>query len=268
MPSPARAARSAQSTPGFRVLARAGYAANGIVHVLLGVLVLVAAFGGSSESDQSGAFRAIADAPWGFAALWILAIALAALGAWHVIEALLPRGRSGTERLGRVASEAGQGIAFLALGVIAVTIALGARPRGEENAEAVSGGVLAMPGGPFLLGLAGLVVGGIGVGFVVIGVRGGFRKKIRVPAGAWGASVTALGVAGYVAKGVALGIVGVLLVVAAVRVDPSAAGGLDGAVKALLSAPAGPALATLVGIGFVAYGVFTMLRSRYALLES
>jgi hypothetical protein len=267
-PSARAAARTAQSSAPFRLLARGGYVANGVLHLLLGVLVLVASFGGSDEADQSGAFRAVGAAPLGFVALWVLAAGLFALGAWHAVAAFLPGGTSGVDRLGRIVTEAGKAVAYAAVGGVAASIALGARPQGEQGAENASGGLLALPGGPVVLFLLGAVVGGIGVGFVVIGVRRGFRKRISPPAGAAGTALVGLGVVGYAAKGVALAIVGVLLMIAAVRLDPETAGGLDGAVRALLQLPAGPLLGTAVGIGLIAYGAFTVLRARYARLEA
>lgn len=60
--------------------------------------------------------------------------------------------------------------------------------------------------------------------------------------------------AGYVAKGVALGVVGVLFMVAAATNDPEEAGGLDAALRSLLELPAGTALLTAVGLGITAYG--------------
>ena len=76
--------------------------------------------------------------------------------------------------------------------------------------------VLAFPLGGLVLGAVGLNVLGVGVGFVVMGLRRSFHEKVRLPDGAGGAVLTALGVFGFVAKGVALGVVGVLLVIAAV----------------------------------------------------
>src|SRR5690606_7287086 len=102
------AARAAESSRVFRVLARGGFAANGAVHLLTGVLVLVAAFGGRGEADQAGALRAIASAPLGFVALWAIAVGLWALGAWHAAEGVLARGRSATQRWRTRISEWGQ----------------------------------------------------------------------------------------------------------------------------------------------------------------
>ena len=56
----------------------------------------------------------------------------------------------------------------------------------------------------------------------------------------------------------------VLLLVAAVKVDPEAAGGLDAAIQTLLGLAFGPWLVGAVGIGFIAYGVFCLFRAKYA----
>lgn len=269
-----KAARTAESSRSFRLLARSGFVANGLVHILIGVIVLVVATGGDGETDQAGAFKAIADAPLGFAALWAAAVALWALGAWHAVEGILARGASAghgegaatVRRWGVRVSEWGQAVVFVALGVVAVTIALGARPDGDESAEGASRGILSVPGGAFLLGAIGLGIGIGGVAFVVMGVMRSFRKKMTIPQGAAGRGIEVLGAVGFVAKGVALGIVGVLLLIAAIRVEPDAAGGLDGAVEALLALPLGPVLAGVVGAGFIAYGLFCLFRARYARL--
>lgn len=261
------AARSAEQNPVLRALARAGYVANGIVHGMIGALVLVAAFGGRGEADQTGAFRSIAAAPWGFVLLWLIAIGLLALAVWHAVAAVGARRARRRDRLGILASEIGQAVVFAALGIISASVALGARPSAERTAEDASRGVLTVPGGPFLLGAVGLGVGTAGVVFIVMGVRRSFRSKVSLPHGAWGHAVSGVGVVGFVAKGAALGIVGVLLLVAAVRVEPDQAGGLDGAVQALLRLPAGPYLGAAVGAGFLAYAAFTVLRARYARLS-
>lgn len=261
-----RVARSAEASRGMRLLARGGFAANGVVHVLVGVIVLVIAFGGRGQSDQAGAFRAIAAAPAGFVALWALAVLLAGLGVWHVLDGILASRRSPTRRWGVRVSAWGQAVVFLTLAVIAGSVALGARPDTDETAQEASRGVLAVPGGVVVLLIVGVGIAIGGVVFVVMGVRRSFRRKMAIPAGRLGATVTVLGVTGFTAKGVALLIVGVLLVVAAVRVDPEAAGGLDGAIQALLQVFLGPLLVALVGAGLVAYGVFCFFRARYARL--
>lgn len=268
MPSSARtAARDAEANPAFRVAARTGYVANGILHLLIGGLVLAVGFGAAEDTDQTGAFRALAAVPLGAVALGALAIGLVALGCWHLLQAVAPRHLSGWRRLVRIAAEAPQGLVFVVIGILSASVALGARPRAEQAAEDASAAVLTLPLGGLLLGTTGVVVASVGIGFVWMGLRRSFHSKVRIPDGPAGHALSALGVVGFLAKGVALGIVGVLLVVAAVTVEPDTAGGLDGAVSALIALPTGPVLAFLVGLGFVAYGVFTVFRARYARLD-
>jgi len=261
-----RAAREARSSPALRALARGGYAANGLVHVIIGVIVIVIAVGGRGESDQAGAFKTIAAAPLGFVALWVLALLLGGLGVWHAADGLLTSRRSDVRKWGVRISEWGQALVFLALAAVSASVALGARPDADETAEDASRGVLTLPGGPWLLGIAGIGIGIGGVAFVVMGLRRSFRRKMSIPSGALGSGATVLGVVGFVAKGVALVVVGILLTVAAIKVDPGSAGGLDGAIRALLDVFAGPFLVAVVGAGFIAYGAFCFFRARYARL--
>lgn len=261
-----RVARDAEANPALRAFTRAGYAADGLVHLLIGAIVLVVTFGGDGESDQTGAFKAVAAAPLGFVVVWAVAVALWALAIYHVFEAMLARGETTAKKWSRRVGELGQVVAFAALGVIAAVVASGAQPNGEESVETASGALIATPGGPYLLGAIGLGVAVAGAVFIGLGILRRFRRFMTIPTGPPGAAVTVLGVAGYVAKGVALLIVGVLLVVAAVTLDPDVAGGMDGAVNALLEVTYGPWLGAAVGIGLLAYGLFLFARARYARL--
>lgn len=260
------AARAATDSAAFRALARTGFAANGVVHALIGAIVLTIAAGGQGDSDQAGAFTAIAEAPWGVVALWVLAVALAALGIWHVTGAVLARDSGDTPRWVTRLAEGGRAAVFLSLAAVSVTVALGSRPDGDSNAQSASGRLLSLPGGPFLLGAVGVGVAVAGIAFAVIGVRRTFRKKLTIPSGRTGRAVVVLGTVGYVAKGIALATVGVLLVIAAVRVSPDEAGGLDSAITALQALAFGPWIIAGVGVGFIAYGVFCGFRARFARL--
>jgi hypothetical protein len=59
-------------------------------------------------------------------------------------------------------------------------------------------------------------------------------------------------------------VVGVLFVVAAVTLDPKRATGLDGAVRSLASLPFGQVLLVAVGLGLIAFGLYTFVRARFA----
>jgi hypothetical protein len=70
-------------------------------------------------------------------------------------------------------------------------------------------------------------------------------------------------VVGFIAKGVSLVLMGVLIVIAAVRFDPAQANGLDAALKALAGQPYGPYLLAVLALGLFTYGVFGLVDARY-----
>lgn len=259
------AARAVERQPDARALARGGYVANGVVHLLIGSLIVAVAFGGERDADQTGAFRAVAELPLGFVALWAAAALLTALGLWHLAEGMLAsRRRRGAAVWGLRVSEWGQALVFLFFGGLSAAVALGARPHADEAARDVSRGILAVPGGVFAIVLVGVGVAIAGVVFAVMGVRRSFRSKMTIPEGAIGRVVAGLGVTGFIAKGVALGSLGGVLIVAAVRSRADEAGSLDAAIRALLDLSFGREIVVVVGAGLLAYGVFTVFRARYA----
>ncbi|WP_029144542.1 DUF1206 domain-containing protein [Microbacterium luticocti] len=259
------AARTAESSTVFEIFARAGFAAVGVIHLLVGVLAIALACGAHADSSPSGALKAVAGTPVGSVLLWILALVLWVLAVWEGFDGLLGRGTSESKAARRV-SDWARGLGYLVLGVVAASIALGSRPNADRSAVDISRGLLAVPGGVFVLGAVGIGIAVAGAVFAVIGVRRGFRKKMTLPPGLAGRAIEALGLIGYAAKGLALLVVGILVLVAAVRVDPQAAGGVDAAMSALMALPFGPLLTALVGAGFVLYGAFCLLRTRYAKL--
>ncbi len=269
-PSASGVARQAKNSPVLSVLARTGYAVNGILHLLIGGIAIGVASGvgagSGAQADQSGALGALASAPGGVFVLWLVFVGLTALGIWQLLSAALVRDPDATKRVAHVAGELGKALAYLAIAATAFSFASGAGSNSASSTKNFSATLLASPGGVFLLIVVGLGVLAIGVVFVVRGVRQSFTKHIRVPGGSAGKAVVALGVVGYVAKGIAVGVVGILFIVAAATADPSQATGLDGALRAMLALPFGGVILVTVGIGVIAYGLYCFARARLAKL--
>ena len=72
-----------------------------------------------------------------------------------------------------------------------------------------------------------------------------------------------LGKVGYIAKGVAIAIVGGLFCYAAITHDPKKSGGLDQALQTVLEQPFGQVLLTAIALGIAAYGVFCFARAKH-----
>ncbi len=261
------AAAGLQRSPGFAVAARLGHAVNGLLHLLIGVVAFrLATGGGEGEADQSGALGSIAGSPGGRVLLWVVVVGLVGLGLWQLVETVLARGEDAKHTWAARAKELGKAVAYLAIAAPALRFAMGGSSDSSEQTQSLSARLLEAPGGVVLLVVLGLAVVAVGVYFGFKGATKRFRDDLAVPAGSIGRGITALGVAGYVAKGVALVAVGVLFVVGAVTADPSRATGLDGALQSLAGLPAGVAVLAITGLGLIAYGLYCGARARYAKL--
>jgi hypothetical protein len=117
------------------------------------------------------------------------------------------------------------------------------------------------PGGRWLVGLVGLGVVVAGAYHVYRGWTKRFLDDLEEHPGTW---ATRAGRAGYIGKGAAIAIVGLLFLVAAWRHDPERASGLDGALRTLRDQPYGSALLTVVAVGFAAYGLYAFSRAKHA----
>lgn len=270
--SPMSAADRAGSSDALENLARIGLIAYGVVHLLIAWLALQLAWGGGSGStDQSGAMATLADSPVGKPLLWVVALGMIALAVWQLAEVLRWRhGLSGSgdarkKAVTKTAKSIGKAVVYAALAVLAIRFATGSGSSSSQQQQQTTTGVFGWPGGRWWVGLAGLVLIGMGIFHVYKGVSKRFLKQIDLGAASPGARrlVERVGTVGFPGKGVALALVGGLLVHAALTFDPAEARGLDGALHSVLDAPFGEFLLTLVALGIAAFGVFCLIRARY-----
>jgi hypothetical protein len=202
----------------------------------------------------------------GYALLWAVVVGLAALGAWQITQTVLVREDDRRRALTRRVMEGSKALVFLVVAGSALIFALGGHSSAARTIHALSVAAIRTPGGAVVLVIAGLVVLSVGVTFLYRGVTADFRRDIHVPDGVPGRLTVAVGVFGHIAKGLALGIVGVLLGSAAFTADASQATGVDGALRALVALPYGGVLLYVVGGGLIAYGVYALVRAPTARL--
>lgn len=261
-----RAASRAGNSRALGNIARIGFAASGLMHLLMGYLAIRIARHQGGESDQSGAFAQVAKLPGGMIILWITVIGLAALALWFLLQAGLGIGSSSKKRWAHNLASLGNGVAHAALASTALSLVLRNPTDSSTSTSQASGTILSLPGGQWLLILVGVITACVGGYFVYKGARRKFHKDLVLPAGRAGKAVEALGMTGYIAKGIAIFTLGILFVVAAVKVDPGDASGIDGALKALTALPFGEAILVFIGAGLIAYGLYCFARARLARL--
>ena len=250
----------------FENTARVGFAASGVLHLLLAYIVLRIALGAGGNADQSGALAALGSQTGGMFLLWAVAIGMAALGLWRIAEAVI--GSKPGEKGGgkddntwwKRAKSVGLAIASFAIAMSAARYAMGSGQSDSQQNAGLSAQLMQSGGGKALLIVVGLVVLAIGGYHVYKGVSQKFLDELQVSGGT---AIAATGVAGYTAKGLVLGGAGVLVIVATLQADPAKASGLDAAIKTLGQAPFGKFLLILAALGLAAFGAYSFVRSRY-----
>jgi Domain of Unknown Function (DUF1206) len=247
------------------VIARVGLVAYGVVHLLLGWLAVQLAFGHSEKNaSTTGAMHELAQQPFGIGLVWAIAVGMFLLVLWRLVEAVFGhRDAEGGERLRKRLMSAAKAVLYGAIGLSALKVAMGSGSSG--GSQGMTAKVMGWPAGPWLVGAAGLVIIGYGVALVVRGWTEKFAENLESSSlvGTSGAAYIVLGKVGYVAKGVAIGAVGGLFVLAGIDHDSSKSGGLDQALQRVLQAPGGPVVLVVIGAGFVCYGLFCFARSRH-----
>ncbi|ANY05719.1 DUF1206 domain-containing protein [Pseudonocardia sp. HH130630-07] len=261
-----RGARDAAHSTPVRVAARVGIASNGVLHLLIGWLAVQVALGSGGQADQNGALGAIAAEPIGRVFLWVLVVGFVAVVVWRSVSAVWGFGYVGSraKQLTKRAVCAGQAVVYAVLAVAAGTTAVQGRASSGGGGQATAG-LLGLPGGQIITALVGL---GVLIGGGVMVYQGWNKAFLEdqdlsgAPSGIRRLNARS-GQAGYIAKGVAIGVLGVLLGVAALTFDPSRANGLDSALKALRDQPYGVFVLVAVGLGIACYGVFCFVDARY-----
>src|SRR3954454_21403216 len=144
--------------------ARAGLLARGAVYLVIGLLSIKLAFGaGGKTTDQQGALATVARQPFGKVLLVALALGLAGYALWRLWRAAVGHGiESGEDDAKERISGAISGVTYGALCLTAIKILAGSGGGGGGPDKATAG-VLGWPGGPWLVGAAGLVLIGVGI---------------------------------------------------------------------------------------------------------
>ncbi|MGZ5392300.1 MAG: DUF1206 domain-containing protein [Mycobacterium sp.] len=257
----------ATDSDAFEYTARAGFVISGVLHLLVAYIIIRIAFGSSGNADQSGALAALAGQTGGTVILWVAAIGLVALGLWRVAEAIVgskPGEGSGPNQddtpAWKRAKSLGLAIVNFAIALSAARFAMGSGQQSSQQNAGMSAQLMQSGWGKALLIAVALGLIGVGGYHVYKGASKKFLKDLRVSGGT---GINAVGVGGYVAKGLVLAGAGVLVIVATLQADPSKASGIDAAVKALGNAPFGKFLLIVAALGIAAFGAYSFVRARF-----
>ena len=251
----------------FSLVARTGYAARGVIYLIVGGLAALAAFGrGGGTTGSRGALTELLNAPFGTVLLAVVAIGLLCYSAWRATQAFMDADGHGTDLKGLLirGGLAVSAIIHVGLAFFALSLIFGQEHGGSSDASSQewTAWLMSQPFGQWLVALVGAAVIGAGIAHFIKAWTAKFERHFDMNARER-KFITPVSRVGLFARGVAFVLIGGFFVVAAWQQDPSEARGLSGALQTLQQQPYGWALLGLLAIGLVAFGIYSLLESRY-----
>ena len=264
------AVKHVAANPQLEFLERVGYAARGVLYMVMGLLALGIALGrgGGKATDLTGSLVFLIGNPFGKVVLITMIVGLAAYSVWGFVRAIfdpLHRGHDASgvmARLGFVSSA----ISYAAIALFGLQIFAGAATAssGDSTQKTVTS-ILAHPLGGWLTIMIGIVALGVGVGQFVEAYRATFQRDLK------GNEMTAseksiavgLGRFGMFARGVTFLVIGWFLIQAGIHHSAGQAHGFGGAFIFLLAEPFGHVLVGAIALGFVALGLHSLACARW-----
>jgi hypothetical protein len=249
----------------IEALARGGYAARGIVYVLIGFLAVLAAFGRAETPDTESALEALLAQPFGTVLIWLIALGLVAFAIWRVVQALRDADDHGgdakglTIRAGLLLSAA----SYAALAVLAASLVSAFGGGGGEDPSARWLGAVH---GARLAWLAVYVVAAVlvvvGAAHVVKGLRAGFEKYFRCGEDVmrW---LRPLARFGLIARGIVFLVIAGLIFRGGLAYDAEQQPGLADALRAVQNYAFGWFLFLAIALGLLAFGLYSLAEARY-----
>ncbi|MEO6388678.1 MAG: DUF1206 domain-containing protein [Croceibacterium sp.] len=244
----------------FTGLVRLGFAARGIVYLLIGYLALSSVGG---QKGPQGAFKWLQDEPLGAPILYLSALGLLAYGIFRLGSLVFDIENYGDDSKG-IAHRVGHGASALAHFVLAWTAFQFAHGDKQVatggNANEAAGSLLSFAFGPVVLGLIGLGLFAAAAFQAKAAATGSFMRHISGDAPSF---VEPMGRAGHAARAVVFLIIAWSLIQSAWFASSGKIKTLGDAVTSL--AGIGP-LYSAVAIGLLLFGAFSLVVSRYQIV--
>lgn len=251
-------------------LARAGFLVKGVLYMVMGGLALqVALMAGGRITGAGGALTTVLRQPFGRTAMIVAAIGLLGYAAWRILQAIFDPDRHGRDAKG-IATRAGyalRGIIYAGLGVQAFRLFRGLGAPSGATERKVAAEAFQWPFGEWLVVLAGLALIAFAVHQAMAAIRCRLERnldvaRMRREVGEWMVGVCRFGVG---ARAVVLALLGWTFVVAGWSEDVSEVATTASTMGTLAGQPGalGKWLLGATAAGFIAYGFYEMLHSRY-----
>ena len=248
----------------FAWVARIGYAARGIVYLIVGGLALVAASGLDVHPlGIRDALRHMYDLAFGSFLLWIVGGGLACFAVWRFLQTFFDTEHCGRGIYGltRRAISGCSGAFYLALVLTSADIAMGASGSSEnESIRKWTEWLLVQPLGRAVIAIIGAGFVTTAVALTVSGLRAPFRHRISASP-LMRLLAVVLGSFGILTRAAIFLILGMFLFFAAYDLNASKPIGLTDALQMMQDRSHGQLQLGVAALGLLAYGLFEIIQA-------
>ena len=258
--------RRTENSGWFDKAVRFGLVVYGMVYLVFAWLGIQLAMGDQEgKATTKGAVAQLAEQPFGTFMIVLVAVGMFLLVLWRLFDLFLGHHEDdGADLWKHRASDLLKAILYGSVCWAAISVLMGSG-GGGSGAKDFSATILGLPGGQVWLTLIGLAIIVYGGNQIYLAWNEKHQKKLATEgtSGEAGKAYMLFGKIGYIAKGIAVGLVGALFVYAAFTQDPQKSGSTDKALHKVLQQPFGPWLLVALSLGIACYGLFQFARARH-----
>jgi hypothetical protein len=250
------------------VLARGGYAARGVIYLIIGIFALLAALGSAQPKDSHRSLEALLSQPFGHALVGLVVAGLLAFAGWRVLQATRDVDHHGKKfrglmiRAGLLVGGVVNGaLAFFALGLLISGLKSSGGSGGGETKDLLAH-ILSWEHSNLLVYLVALLPLGVGIAHIIKGWKASFEKYFEADEDVM-RYVRPVARFGLIARGVAFIEIALLLTISGSRYQAMDPPGIKDALNALQNLPAGGVVLMVMALGLIAFSVYSFSEAAW-----
>lgn len=253
---------------GLIALARGGYAARGVIYLIIGIFALLAAHDSTKPKDSHKSLEALLSQPFGHVLVGLVVAGLLAFAAWRVLQAVRDVDHHGKDlkglviRAGLLAGGLFNGaLAFFALGLLISGLKSSGSSGGEQTKDLLAH-LLSWEHSNILIYLIALVPLGVGIAHFIKGWKATFEKYFEADEEVM-RYVRPVSRFGLIARGVVFVEIALLLIISGSNYKAMDPPGMKDALDALQNLPAGGAALMVMALGLLAFSVYSFAEAAW-----